>query len=432
MEMTRAERTLHRRAIAAASIGNAFEWYDFTIYVLFAPYIAANFFPSDDPAVELIQAFIVFGVGFIARPVGAVVLGRFADTAGRKAALTLTFALMALGTGAIAFAPTYAVIGAAAPAIILLGRITQGFSAGGEIGGAATVLVENAPEEKRGRAAAWLQASMAFSNIIGAVMGLLVHALLTQAQIGDWGWRLPFVFGLLIVPLGIWLRFTLRESNDFEEVKQTGATSTSLWQVFSEWLGLLRGFGISLIWGVVIYALVIFMPVHVQQSLGMTGEAAFTASIIGNVVLASSCFVSGSMADALGHRRQMTITICAILVGAPAMMLLLVTHPVFPVLVLVQATFCALAGLFSGAAPAVLANQFPARVRASGISISYNSAVTIFAGFAPAIITWLSSRTFGSFAPAIYTSAAAAVALLAVASLPGQRKQTPSLARSST
>lgn len=421
----------HGRAIAAAAVGNAFEWYDFTIYVLFAPYIARAFFPGGSSTAELVKAFLVFGVGFIARPLGAVLIGHYADTAGRKAALTLTFGIMAVGVATIAFAPTYAAIGAGAPVLILAGRLLQGLSAGGEIGGAATFLVEHAPEGTKARAAAWLQASMALSNIMGAMIGLLVHALLDEAEIIDWGWRLPFLFGLLIVPLGFWLRRTLPETQEFSQAERHEATEHApLRAVLREWPSLIRGFAISILWGVSIYALVIFMPVHLQQALGFSSDAAFLASLAGNLVLALMCFVSGGLADRLGHRRQMAMTIVALLMAVPLLMVVLIAMPVFPVLMIVHICFCALVGLFSGAAPAVLAQFFPAPVRASGMSISYNGAVTIFAGFAPAVITWLAASIIGPSAPAIYVSLAAAVALFAVRGLADRPSLSPQVAGS--
>src|ERR1700685_1733784 len=188
------------RAIVATSIGNMLEWYDFTVYALFAGYIAGNFFPSHDANTRLLETFLVFGLGFVVRPLGAVLIGNFGDRAGRKAALTLTILLMAAGTGVIAFSPTYASIGAGAPLLLLLGRVLQGFSAGGEVGGATAFLLESADPAQRGRVASWLEASMGMANILGALAAFSVTAILTASQVQAWGWRIPFVFGLLIAP----------------------------------------------------------------------------------------------------------------------------------------------------------------------------------------------------------------------------------------
>src|SRR4030088_3542905 len=164
------------------------EWYDFTVYALFAGYIAGNFFPGDDPNTRLLKTFLVFGLGFVVRPLGAVLIGNFGDRAGRKAALTLTILLMAAGTGIIAFAPTYAAIGLGAPLLLLVGRVLQGFSAGGEVGGATAFLAENAPPERRGVVTSWLEASMGMANILGALAAFSVTALLSVEQVLAWGW----------------------------------------------------------------------------------------------------------------------------------------------------------------------------------------------------------------------------------------------------
>src|SRR5271156_1762972 len=174
------------------------EWYDFTVYALFAGYIAANFFPGDDENTGRIKTFLFFGLGFVVRPLGAILIGNFGDRAGRKAALTLTILLMAAGTGFIAFSPTYATLGIGAPLLLLLGRILQGFSAGGEIGGATAYLLESADPDQRGRVASWLEASMGMSNILGALVAFSVSAFLSTAQVQSWGWRIPFLIGLAI------------------------------------------------------------------------------------------------------------------------------------------------------------------------------------------------------------------------------------------
>jgi MHS family proline/betaine transporter-like MFS transporter len=193
------------------------EWYDFTVYALFAAYVARNFFPpGEDAAANLLKAFLAFGLGFVVRPLGAVLIGNYGDRAGRKASLTLTILLMAVGTGTIAFAPTYAAIGLGAPLLLLVGRVLQGFSAGGEVGGATAFLAENAPPERRGVVTSWLEASMGMANILGALAAFSVTALLSAEQVLAWGWRVPFLFGLLILPAGLWLRRTLHETDSFQ------------------------------------------------------------------------------------------------------------------------------------------------------------------------------------------------------------------------
>src|ERR1700677_1331731 len=223
------------RAILAASLGNLLEWYDFAVYALFAIYIGANFFPQQDPGAGLVNAFLFFGFGFVIRPLGAVLIGIYGDRAGRKAALTATILIMACGTLIIAAAPTYAAIGLGAPLVLLAGRVLQGFSAGGEIGNAAAFLVEHAPPARKALFAAWLQASMGMSNILGALVAFTITALLPQSEIVRWAWRVPFFIGLAIVPMGVYLRRTLEETPVFRaEIAVERPTRQPLRRVFRE------------------------------------------------------------------------------------------------------------------------------------------------------------------------------------------------------
>jgi MFS transporter, MHS family, proline/betaine transporter len=213
------------RSILAASMGNLLECYDFSVYAVFAIYIAENFFPSSNPGIDLIKAFLVFGLGFVARPLGGILIGVYGDRAGRKAALTMTILIMAFGTGIIALAPTYSMIGAGAPLLLLVGRILQGFSMGGEIGSATAFLVEHAPEGKKGLFAAWIQASVGLSIMLGALVAFSVAAL-PRTEIARWGWRIPFLIGLLIAPIAVYLRRTLAETPYFRAEVERGLTGS--------------------------------------------------------------------------------------------------------------------------------------------------------------------------------------------------------------
>jgi MHS family proline/betaine transporter-like MFS transporter len=260
---------------------------------------------------------------------------------------------------------------------------------------------------------------MAISNILGAVVALIVRASMPEADLAAWGWRIPFLFGLIIVPVGLWLRATLGETPEFLAVQLDGnRPRPNLAMLISQRGNIARGFGISVLWGVCVYALVVFMPVHLQSALGFTANEAFTAALVGNLVLVAMCFVSGSLADRIGRKRLMTISASALLLFAPLLMALLLRIHALPVLILVQGCLCALVGLYSGAVPAALAELYPTAIRSTATSIAYNAAITIFAGFAPAIITWLTTTTLGGQAPALYVSAAALAALVAIRSFP--------------
>lgn len=418
------------RAIIAASVGNLLEWFDFSVYALFAVYIGANFFPKGNSGADLVKAFLVFGFGFLIRPLGSIAMGVYGDRAGRKAALTATVLIMGCGTLLIAIAPSYASIGLAAPVMLLIGRLLQGFSAGGEIGSAAAFLVEHAPVDRTGRSTAWLQASMGMSNILGALLAFAITATLSTGAVIAWGWRIPFAIGLSIVPFGFFLRRTLEETPAFAAESARARRVRRPMQSFGEFhestASFSLGFGISILWAVAVYVLLIFMPVFVQQVFGFTAMQAFGASLIENIVFVSGCFVFGAAADRIGHVRMLSIGALLLLAGVPLLFWALSTFRSTPVLILVLAAFGILVASFTSVAPTVLAGLFPTGLRATGVSLTYNGAFTIFGGFAPAILTWFTARAPGAvFAPAWYVAAAAIPAILATTILRRRARLAP-------
>ncbi|HTB40370.1 MAG TPA: MFS transporter [Reyranella sp.] len=410
---------IQRGAIIAAALGNSFEWYDFTVYALFSIYLAEAFFPGGGSTLELVKALLAFGLGFVARPLGALVLGLYGDRAGRKAVLTAALSIMFAGTAILALAPTYAAIGVGAPLLILVGRTLQGFSAGGEFGGAAAFLSEHGPPARRGQTAAWLQASMGLSNIMGAAVAFVTAALFTHAQITRFAWRIPFLFGLLIALAGLWMRRTLQDSPEFSRATADMAGRRrplgDLAVLFGRhWPGLARAAGLSTLLTVASYVLVIFMPVYVQRTFHFSARQAFAAALIGNVLLAGACLGSGALSDRFGRRVVLLSATVALGVCGYPLLWLLQASPTLPTLVLVQSLFCVATGAFAGPAPAALAECFPPQSRSVGVSLSYNLAVTIFSGFAPAALTWIAANGGGALTPAWYLTFAAMLAALAV------------------
>jgi MFS transporter, MHS family, proline/betaine transporter len=419
-----AARHVGARAVLAASIGNALEWYDFSVYAFFAIYISRNVFVDSGGASALINAFLVYGVAFIARPVGAVFLGAYADRSGRRAALTLALILMAAGSLCIAICPPYAVVGIGAPLLILCGRLLQGLSAGGEIGGAVSFLVEHAPPARRGTYAAWLQSSMGVSNILGALTGTTLTALLTPAQLESWGWRIPFILGLSVAPVGLWLRATLEETPAFEAAAHERANQpkrllTSLRDVFAEQpRALAIAAGVSIVWVVSVYTLLLYMPTYVQRSLGFTPAAAFTASMVGNVAMVLGCIFAGRISDRVGRLLTVRIGTLLLLMATYPVLAWVVSTRTVAALFIGQTLFCAIVSVFAGSVPAVLAALFPPRLRSTGVSLTYNFAAVVFGGFAPAVLTFLTEKTHNIMAPAFYVVAAATVSLIALAFVP--------------
>jgi MFS transporter, MHS family, proline/betaine transporter len=421
---SRGNRAGNTRAIVAASIGNMLEWYDFAVYALLAGYIAGNFFPPGaDPATNLLKTFLVFGLGFVVRPLGAVLIGSYGDRAGRKAALTLTILLMAVGTAVIAFAPTYSRAGFGAPLLLLLGRVLQGFSAGGEIGGATAFLFESAEPARRGRIAAWLQASMGMSNVLGALVAFSVTAILSVSEMQSWGWRIPFLFGLIILPVGLYLRRTLPETEAFQilaEQRRLGdqETRAPLTEIFRDHGSrLFVGFCVAVLWASAVYVLMIYLPTYVQHpdTFNFSARQAFGASLIGNIPFVIGCVVFGSISDRAGRLTCLTIGATLLLLGVLPLFMWLKASPTTATLIVVQSLICILVSSFVGVAPAALSEIFPTAVRSTGMSLVYNGAFTVFGGFAPTILTWFTQRSAGSvFAPAWYVMLAAALAIPAI------------------
>jgi MHS family proline/betaine transporter-like MFS transporter len=423
--------TTGRRAVIATSIGNSLEWYDFSVYAFFAVYIGQAVFRHSSSGAQTLQAFMAFGIGFVARPLGALLIGAYGDYAGRKAALILTILLMAVGTGVMAFTPGYAAIGIGAPIMIVCGRVLQGFSAGGEIGGATAFLIEHAPADKKGLYASWIQASMALSNVLAALVATCVTLFLTKGQVASWGWRIPFLVGLGIGPVGIWLLTTMDETPEFQKEmerahREQESLKTPLLQVVRQCPGaLLVGTGFSVLWAVCVYTLIIYTPTYVQRVMHFESRQAFLASFIGNCLMVGSCVFAGSLSDRFGRRRVLGFATVLMLVGIYPLLVWLGGSHSTASLILVQSAFCVMVALFVGVAPATLAGIFPTRVRSSGMSLSYNFAVMIFGGFAPAILTWLTNRPGGGYAPAWYVMAACAVALVALLFLPPESAGHP-------
>jgi len=412
-------KATRRRAIIAATIGNGLEWFDFTVYSFFAVIIAKLFFPTGNDLTSFLLTVATFGVGFFMRPVGAIVLGVYADRVGRKAALTLTILMMALGTAIIGLAPTYESIGLWAPALIVLARLIQGFSAGGEVGGATAFLIEHAPDEERGAYASWQQASQGISFMLGAAMGALVTNGLDQAQIDAWGWRIPFLFGLLIGPVGMYIRSHLEEPPEFEQRQAERRANNVKFSPLSQVLRdhpreVLAGLGVTILWTVCTYVLVFYMPSYAKQQLGLPLGATFQSTAICGAIILVLCPLMGMLSDRVGRKRMLSVVALAILVLAYPLFHWLNVSPTTATLLQVQIVLGILLAAFTGPAPAVLAEQFPTEVRSTGLSLAYNFAVTIFGGFAPLIVTWLIESTHNKLAPAFYVIAAAAISFVAL------------------
>ncbi|MFJ3057718.1 MFS transporter [Herbaspirillum sp. NPDC087042] len=399
-----------RRAIISSSIGNALEWFDILIYGAFAVVIAKQFFPTGDDSVSLLLTFATFGVSFFMRPLGAVVLGAYADRSGRKSALMLSITLMTIGTAMIAFMPSYASIGLLAPAGIALGKMIQGFSAGGEFGSSTAFLVEHAPH-RRGFFSSWQVASQGISLLLAAVFGAVLNNMLTPDQLASWGWRVPFIFGLLIAPAGIYIRRHLDEAPEFKESREK--TDAPLRDTFSsQKLRLLIGSG-SVIMATVSVYLSLYIPTYAVKQLGLPAWSSFAAMSVAGLIMFIGSPLVGALSDKIGRTPFMIVSSALYIVLTYPMFVFLTNSPGFLQLLLLQTVIGVLMTMYFAAMPALLADIFPVATRGTGMSLAYNIAVTIFGGFAGLIITWLIDFTGNKLSVSYFVIFGAVLSLIA-------------------
>jgi len=399
------------RAVVAATIGNMLEWYDFTIYAAFAVPISKSFFPADSEVVSLLLGLVTFGLGFVARPFGAAFLGGYADRRGRRDALSLTILLMALGTGIIALCPTYHSIGIAAPIVILLARLIQGFSAGGEIGGAVSTLVEHAPPARRGLYASFQQLSQGGSTMLSGLVAVTIALALPADAITDWGWRLAFLVGLLIAPVGLYIRRELEDAPLFKASDHNNELPIRI-VLRDHWRAVLTGMLIVMLWTVSQYIANYFPTFAVRELKLSLSQSYLGPLVVGTVLL--FCPLIGILADRYRRKRVMMVGAIGLAVVAYPAFSFLIAAPSTEHLVVTQIAVAIFMLIYTAPASAVLAELFPTPVRATGISLTYSLGVAIFGGFTPAIITALIGWTGQPVAVAFYLIGAALVSLATV------------------
>ena len=397
-----------RRAIVATVIGNGLEWFDFTVYSFFAVIIARLFFPTGDELSSLLLAVATFGVGFFMRPVGGIIIGIYADRVGRKAALSLTILLMAVGTTLIGIAPTYDQVGPFAPMLIVLARLLQGFSAGGEMGGATAFLTEYAPERERAYYSSWIQASIGVAVLLGAAVGTFVTSSLPPEALNSWGWRLPFLIGMLIGPVGYYIRHHLDETPTFQQTKDK--TDSPLKEVLRDYpRQTAASFSMVILWTVCTYVLLFYMPTYAVKVLKVPQSSGFVAGMVGGMAILVFAPLVGRLADRFGRRILLSGSAALIFVLAWPMYVYINQVPGLFSLLVFQLVFGVLIAGYTGPILAAFSELFPAKVLSTGLSVAYNLAVTIFGGFASFIITWLIATTGSTMAPAFYVMIAAAI-----------------------
>ncbi|KVW83508.1 MFS transporter [Burkholderia cepacia] len=399
-----------RRIIFAASIGNALEWFDLIVYGFFAVTIAKLFFPATSEATSLMLTLGTFGLSYLIRPIGGFVLGAYADRAGRKASLLLSIAMMMAGTLLIASMPTYASIGILAPLGIMLSRLMQGFSAGGEFASSTAFLVEHAPQ-RRGFMSSWQFASQGLATLLASGFGALLTSTLTTAQLESWGWRVPFLFGLAIGPVGLYIRRYVDEGVEFKTQARSEAPVRELFA--DQKLRLLLSIG-ALVISTAINYMVLYMPTYAIKQLGLPASTGFAATLATGFVLTLVTPVVGHLSDRTGRIRMMAAAAMLMLVSVWPTFAWLTRHASFATMLAALVWIGALKAMYCGALPALMAELFPSQTRATGLAVSYNTGVTLFGGFAPFVITWLISATGNRLSPALYLMGCAVLSLVAL------------------
>lgn len=402
-----------KNQVLAAVIGNALEWYDFIVFGFLAVVISRLFFPAESEYSALLMATATFGVGFFMRPIGGVLLGIYADRKGRKAALQLIISLMTLSIAMIAFAPPFAAIGIAAPLLIVLARLMQGFATGGEFASATSFLIESAPANRRGLYGSWQMFGQGLAVFCGAGVTALVTSNLSPADLDSWGWRIPFIIGLIIGPVGLWMRRNLSETEAFLEARQAPKEKQSLARMLRSHLRqVVTVMALTVCGTVAFYVILVYMPTFANRQLGMELKDAFTAQVVAVAALTLLMPVFGALSDRFGRKPLMIVATLGLLVALYPLFSWIHAAPSFGRLLTMQLILCSLLAMFFGPFSAAVAEQFPAGVRSTGLALAYNLAVMIFGGFAQFIVTWLIQNTGMAIAPVFYVLLAVTLGLI--------------------
>jgi MHS family proline/betaine transporter-like MFS transporter len=419
------EQGMLRRAMLGASVGNCVEWFDFAVYGYLAATLGAVFFPSEDPTISLLSSFAVFGVAFFMRPLGGFFFGPLGDRIGRQRTLAAVIILMSASTFVIAFLPGYAAIGIWAPILLVAARLLQGFSVGGEFGGASAFLAEYSPDERRGYLVSWIEFSAVGGFFLGSASVLLLTATIGEDALGSWGWRIPFLLAGPLGLIGLYIRLRVEDTPEFRALERSGEVSGSpLRETMTQnWRPILQVIGLVIIQNAGFYIVLTYMPTYFSEQLGFSSTASSLSSVFTLLLAMALIPPLGALSDRIGRKP---------LLAASCVGFALLSYPLFLLMnqgslvgaVLSHVALGALLAVFLSTTIAALAELFPTRVRYGGFSIGYNISVAIFGGAAPFFATYLISLTGNPLSPAFYLIAAAIASLITVATI-SETARTP-------
>lgn len=409
------------KTLSLSALGGALEFYDFIIFVFFAAVVGKLFFPAEMPEwLRQLQTFGIFAAGYLARPLGGIVMAHFGDLLGRKRMFTLSIFLMAVPTLIMGLLPTYAQIGIWAPLALLLLRVIQGAAIGGEVPGAWVFVAEHVPERNIGYACGTLTSGLTFGILLGSLMATLINSIYTPAEVQDWAWRIPFLVGGVFGLFSVYLRRWLHETPVFAELQQRKALAEEvpLKAVLREHRGAIA-ISMLLTWvlsaGIVV--VILMTPTVLQTVYGFAAATALKANSVAIVCLTVGCIASGAIADRFGAGRTFLVGGLLLAASSWTFYTSLKAHPdwLFPLY--------ALTGLFVGtigAVPYVMVKAFPPVVRFSGLSFSYNLAYAIFGGLTPMIVSLL--MKWDPLGPAYYVAALCGLAMVIGLYLIGKKR----------
>lgn len=387
----------NRRNVAAGTVGNMLEWYDFAVYGFLAPTIGPLFFPSEDRVASLLSAFAVFALGYVARPIGGILFGHVGDRFGRKTAMMASIGLMGTATLAIGLLPTHQMVGTLAAVMLSVLRVVQGIAVGGEYGGSMVFIGENAPRKHRGAVTALAQCGALSGTLLGSAMVALTSGVLGDAAMTAWGWRLPFLIGAAVAVLGLLLRLRLVE----RKVTFHRLDLPVLAVVRDHWRALARMIALMMMGGVGYQLLFFYVAAELREEMHFSTARALEINTIGLVAMLAMTIPLAALSDRIGRKPLLAfVAVSAVVFSWPLWQLL--HRDAFFAVLAGQISLSILPAVTFAVAPATIVEMVPAAVRCSGVSIGYNVCIGIFGGTAPFIATYLASRTGDLSAPAYY------------------------------